>query len=354
MNMSKKTLITEAESEDAIPGSLPGTGAESDRHELATQVERGREMIDRCRSEISRVVVGQAGMVEGLFMGIIAGGHVLLEGVPGLAKTLAIKTVAEVIDAGFKRIQFTPDLLPADIVGTMVYRQQTGEFVARKGPVFSNIILADEVNRAPAKVQSALLEAMEERQVTIGDNTYPLAEPFFVLATQNPIEQEGTYPLPEAQLDRFMLKLRIGYPSPEDELAILRRMGNENAINLQRILFKPDIRRLRETALRIHMDEHIERYIVALVTASRERRRNSGNLARWIEWGASPRASLYLYRCAKVKALIEGRTHVLPEDVKYVAPAVLRHRLSLSYEAESEGLDADQVVSQLLASVPVP
>ncbi len=346
--MSKKTLTTEADSEE--PASL----AAIDIHELEPQVERGREMLERCRAEISRVIVGQHSLIDGIFMAMIAGGHVLLEGVPGLAKTLTIKSVAEVVDAGFKRIQFTPDLLPADIVGTMIYRQQTGEFLARKGPVFSNIILADEINRAPAKVQSALLEAMEERQVTIGDNTYPLAEPFFVMATQNPIEQEGTYPLPEAQLDRFMLKLTVGYPSPDEELQILRRMGTETTVNLQRIMFKPDIRRLRETASRVIMEESIERYIVALVAASRERKKHSGNLSRYIEWGASPRASIYLYRCAKIRALIEGRTHVLPEDVKYVAPAVLRHRINLSYEAESEGLTADQVVGQLLASVPVP
>jgi MoxR-like ATPase len=328
--------------------------SEAERQELAGQIERAREQIVRCRAEIARAVVGQESMVDGILMALIAGGHVLLEGVPGLAKTLTVKSVAEVIDAGFKRIQFTPDLLPADITGSMVYRQQTGEFLARKGPIFSNIILADEVNRAPAKVQAALLEAMEERQITIGDNTYPLAEPFFVLATQNPIEQEGTYPLPEAQLDRFMLKLAVGYPTPDEELQILRRMGDEAPVNLQRVLFKPDIRRLHETAMRIPMDQGIERYIVALVAASRERRKHSNNLSRFIEWGASPRASIYLYRCAKVKALFEGRGHVLPEDVKYVAPAVLRHRICLSYEAESEGLTPDHVVAQLLSGVPVP
>lgn len=328
--------------------------SESERKELDQQVERARETLQRSMDEIGRVIVGQRAMIEGLFMGVLAGGHVLLEGVPGLAKTLAIKSMAEVIDASYKRIQFTPDLLPADITGTMIYRQQTGEFIARKGPVFSNIILADEINRAPAKVQSALLEAMEERQVTIGDNTYPLAEPFFVLATQNPIEQEGTYALPEAQLDRFILKLTVGYPSPDEELNILRRMGDESTINLQRMLFKPDIRRLRDTAAKVTMDERIESYIVSLVAASREKKRHSGSLSRFIEWGASPRASIYLYRCAKVKALLEGRSFVVPEDVKYVAPAVLRHRINLSYEAESEGLNSDNVVDQLLAIVPVP
>ncbi len=327
---------------------------EWDRKELDSQVERARDLVRRSIEEISRSIVGQKQMIEGLFMGVLAGGHVLLEGVPGLAKTLAIKALAETIDASFKRIQFTPDLLPADIVGTMIYRQQTGEFVARKGPVFSNIILADEINRAPAKVQSALLEAMEEHQVTIGDNTYPLAEPFFVLATQNPIEQEGTYNLPEAQLDRFMLKLFISYPSPEEELQILRRMGNDVSINLQRQMFKPDIRRLKDIASRITMDERIESYIVALVTATREKKKYAGSLSRLIEWGASPRASLYLYRCSKVKALLEGRSFVVPEDVKAVAPSILRHRINLSYEAESEGLNSGDVVEQLLKNVAVP
>jgi len=327
---------------------------EWDRKELDTQIERARELIRRSMDEIGRALVGQKTMLEGLFMGLLAGGHVLLEGVPGLAKTLAIKSMAEVIDASYKRIQFTPDLLPADIIGTMIYRQQTGEFIARKGPVFSNIILADEINRAPAKVQSALLEAMEERQVTIGDNTYPLAEPFFVLATQNPIEQEGTYALPEAQMDRFMLKISVAYPSPEEELSILRRLGNEQPINLQRQLFKPDIRRLRDIAGKISMDERIEAYIVSLVSASREKKRHGGSISRFIEWGASPRASLNLYRCAKVKALLEGRSFVVPEDVKAVVPAVLRHRINLSYEAESEGLSSDDVIDQLLNLVPVP
>lgn len=325
-----------------------------EKKELDVQVQRASEQVKRSIEEVGRVLVGQKDMVEGLFLGILAGGHVLLEGVPGLAKTLAVKSVAEVIDASFKRIQFTPDLLPADIVGTMIYRQQTGEFVARKGPVFSNIILADEINRAPAKVQSALLEAMEEGQVTIGDNTYPLAEPFFVLATQNPIEQEGTYSLPEAQLDRFMLKLKVGYPSPEEELAIIRRMGDHAPVNLQRHLFKPDIRKIRETSARITIDEKIENYIVGIVAASRQRKKHGSGVSRFIEWGASPRASLYLYRLAKIKALLDNRLFVIPEDVKSVALPVLRHRINLSYEAESEGLDTETVVTELLATIPVP
>jgi len=327
---------------------------ERDFKELDAQIQRSAEQILRCREEVARVVVGQEAMIEGMFLAVIAGGHVLLEGVPGLAKTLAVKCVAEVIDAAFKRIQFTPDLLPADIVGTMMYRQQSSEFVARKGPIFSNIILADEINRAPAKVQSALLEAMEEHQVTIGDQTYPLPEPFFVLATQNPVEQEGTYSLPEAQLDRFMLKIKVQYPTPNEELAIVRRMGNEQAINLQRHLFKPDIRRLRDIAAKVSIDERIESYVVNIVSASRQRKKHGAGIARYIEWGASPRASLYLYRLAKVKALFDNRAFVIPEDVKAVALPVLRHRIHLSYEAESEGLDADTVVRDLLDTVPVP
>ncbi|MFP4483473.1 MAG: AAA family ATPase [Spirochaetaceae bacterium] len=327
---------------------------QAENQDFELEVKRASQMITRVRKEISKHVVGQEDMVEGLITGILAGGHVLLEGVPGLAKTLAIKAVSAVIDATFKRIQFTPDLLPADLVGTMVFRQQTGEFVPRKGPIFSNIVLADEINRAPAKVQSALLEAMEERQVTIGDSTYPLAEPFFVLATQNPIEHEGTYPLPEAQLDRFLMKLHVEYPNRDEELAILRRIGIPQEIPLTPVLFRPHIRRLRETAAKVVVDERIEEYIVSLVTASRERNRNVHTYSRYIEFGASPRATIYLYRSAKVRALIEGRHYVVPEDVKAIAPMVLRHRIILSYEAESDELTADDVVGFLLSAVPVP
>jgi MoxR-like ATPase len=322
--------------------------------ELNARIAGGAELLNSSRTEIGRVIVGQQKMVDGLLMGILAGGHVMVEGVPGLAKTLTIKTLSAVIDAGFKRIQFTPDLLPADLIGTMVYRQQTGDFVARKGPVFSNIILADEINRAPAKVQSALLEAMEERQVTIGEKTYPLAEPFFVLATQNPIEQEGTYPLPEAQLDRFILKLSIDYPTRDEELAILRRVGVPHAVDVKRVLSPQDITRLRDVAAAVVVDERVQEYIVSLVTASRERDRNLRSYARYIEYGASPRATIYLYRCAKIRAFFDGRSYVVPEDVKAVAPDVLRHRIILSYEAESEELTPDEVVSQLLSAVPVP
>ena len=326
----------------------------TDASELDARVQEGAALLKRCRDEIGRVVVGQQQMIDGLLMGMLAGGHVMVEGVPGLAKTLAIKTLAQVIDAGFKRIQFTPDLLPADLIGTMIYRQQTGEFVARKGPVFSNIILADEINRAPAKVQSALLEAMEERQVTIGETTFQLAAPFFVLATQNPIEQEGTYPLPEAQLDRFIIKLSIKYPTPEEELSILRRVGVPRAVAVNRVLTPADIERLRDIAAAVVVDERIEEYIVSLVTASRERNRNLNTYARYIEYGASPRATIYLYRCAKIHAFFDGRSYAVPEDVKAVAADVMRHRIILSYEAESEELSTDEVIHQILSAVAVP
>ncbi|AFG38567.1 AAA family ATPase [Spirochaeta africana] len=325
-----------------------------DTSQIDAQIARASELLQRAREEIGKQIVGQDAMIDGLLMGIIAGGHVLLEGVPGLAKTLTVRTLSEVIDAGFKRIQFTPDLLPADLIGTMVYRQQTGEFLPRKGPVFSNIVLADEVNRAPAKVQSALLEAMGEHQVTIGDNTYPLPDPFFVLATQNPIEQEGTYPLPEAQLDRFMLKLSVDYPSFEEEMRVLSLIGNEGDVQVKRVLFKQDIKRLRDLAHSIAVDERIQEYIVTLVQKTRETRRTVHGMSRYIEFGASPRGSLALLRCSRIHAMMNGRSFVVPEDVKAVALNVLRHRLVLSYEAESEELHVDEVLQHLLTAVPVP
>ncbi len=322
--------------------------------ELEERIKVSSEYIGLCRKEIAKRVVGQRGMIDGMLMALIAEGHVLLEGVPGLAKTLAVKTLAEVIDAGFKRLQFTPDLLPADLIGTMVYRQQTQEFVARKGPVFSNIILADEINRAPAKVQSALLEAMEERQVTIGENTYPLPDPFFVMATQNPIEQEGTYPLPEAQLDRFIMKLKVDYPSGEEELQILRQMGVSRPAEVKSVISADRLKELKKAAQDILVDERIEEYIVNIIVASRLRDDNFRSYSRFIDYGASTRATLFLYRCSKVKALFEGRTFVIPDDVKAVVYDVLRHRIVLSYEAESEELSSDDVIGQILKAVPVP
>jgi MoxR-like ATPase len=308
----------------------------------------------KCLEEIGKRVVGQRNVLEGMLMGILAGGHVLLEGVPGLAKTLTVKTIADVFNASFKRIQFTPDLLPADLTGTMVYRPQTGEFIPKKGPLFANIILADEINRAPAKVQSALLESMQEKQVTIGEQTFPLPRPFFVLATQNPIEQEGTYPLPEAQLDRFILKLSIHYPNFQEEVEIVKRIGIEKYIPVNKIMEQENIIILKKMIDSIKVDESIIEYIVALVSISREQERNKAPFVRYIEYGASPRASIYIYRCAKIHAFLNGRSFVIPEDIKAVAYPVLRHRIILNYEAESEGLSADNVISEILNFVNVP
>jgi MoxR-like ATPase len=325
-----------------------------ENRDLERKVNDAKKLLGDVKSEISKKIVGQDAMIDGLLMGIIAGGHVLVEGVPGLAKTLAVRTLSEALTIDFKRIQFTPDLLPADLTGTMIYRQQTGEFVARKGPVFTNIILADEINRAPAKVQAALLESMAEKQVTIGDNTYKLPDPFFVLATQNPIEQEGTYQLPEAQLDRFVMKLKINYPTAGEELEILKRMGSEKEININRVLNTITLGQIRKAAESITVDERIEKYIVSIVTASRANDQKHLSFARYIEYGASPRATIYLYRCARVRAMFEGRTFVLPEDVKAVAFDVLRHRIVLSYEAQAEELSTDDVIRDILAAVSVP
>ncbi len=323
-------------------------------NETEKQIEAAKQKIDAVVEEIQKTVVGQDAMIRGLLTGIIAGGHVLIEGVPGLAKTLAVKTLAETVDCGFRRIQFTPDLLPADIIGTMIYRQQTGEFSARRGPIFSNIVLADEVNRAPAKVQSALLEAMEERQVTLGDGTYPLPEPFFVLATQNPIEQDGTYPLPEAQTDRFLMKLKVGYPSAKEEMMILRRMGKREVRKVRKILTPQEIEKLRAAADAVLVDEKIEDYIVRLITATRETNAFEKEYVKYIEYGASPRATLALYRCAKVSALAEGRVFVIPDDIKAVVYDVLRHRIVPSYEADSEEKTSDDIITMVLKEVKVP
>lgn len=318
------------------------------------RIKASREQLNRCRAEIGRRVVGQQTMIDGMLTALIAGGHALIEGVPGLAKTLAVRTMAEVLDVRFKRIQFTPDLLPADLIGTMIYRQQTGEFVARKGPVFTNVVLADEINRAPAKVQSALLEAMQERQVTIGDTTFPLAKPFFVLATQNPIEQEGTYQLPEAQLDRFVMKILITYPDAKHEIEVLRRMGVEHEIPVEKILTPGLLDELSGAAEAVAVDERIEEYVIAVIGATRDKTKGKYLFAKHIEYGASTRAALALYRCAKVSALFDGRTYVLPDDVKAMAAPVLRHRITLSYEAESEELTPDDVIEQILGAIPVP
>jgi MoxR-like ATPase len=321
------------------------------------------DLAEACKKELARRIVGQAEMIEGLLMGLMAGGHILLEGVPGLAKTLAVKSLGDVTGLLFKRIQFTPDLLPADLTGTLIWEQGTGSFSVRRGPVFANLILADEINRAPAKVQSALLEAMEEHQVTIGERSYPLPDPFFVLATQNPIEHEGTYALPEAQLDRFLLKLLVRYPNPEEELLILERiLGNKAAPVpvLRTVLDTGTLARLRSAAEAVRIDEQVVRYIVAVVAATRPAGPRSlgakaaDGLYRYINFGASPRASIALCRCCRIRAFFEGRDFVEPGDVKSVAYPALRHRIVLSYEAEADGLDTDEVISRILSVVPVP
>ncbi|MCK6684775.1 MAG: MoxR family ATPase [Thermoanaerobaculia bacterium] len=310
-------------------------------------------------TEIRKVIVGQPVMVERLLIGLLADGHVLLEGVPGLAKTLAVKALARGLEAAFSRIQFTPDLLPADLIGTLVFNPKTQDFMVRQGPVFANIVLADEINRAPAKVQSALLEAMQERQVTIGDETMPLPEPFLVLATQNPIEQEGTYPLPEAQVDRFLMKLKIGYPTKAEERQILERMSETSdveATSLVRPVLAPaEIMALRQLVRKLYADERIKNYLVELVSASRDPRAYGlSDLGDFISYGASPRATLALLATARAHAFLQGRGYVVPEDVKAVAPDVLRHRVILSYEAEAENVASDQVVSRILERVEVP
>jgi len=305
--------------------------------------------------EVAKRVVGQEVMVERLLVGLLTGGHVLLEGVPGLAKTLAVRTVAECLRIAFSRIQFTPDLLPADVIGTMVFDQKTQEFYPKKGPLFSNLVLADEINRAPAKVQSALLEAMQEKQVTIGGETFFLGEPFLVLATQNPIEQEGTYPLPEAQLDRFMLKVRVGYPTRDAEKEIVARMASGRPIEVQRIAEADDILAARSAIAELFMDQKVVDYIVDVVRATREPHTiGLAELKPLIAFGASPRASIYLAQAARAHAYLRGRAYVVPEDVKAMALDVLRHRVLLTFEAEAEDMDADRVIARILEAVGVP
>jgi MoxR-like ATPase len=336
----------------------PGLSREAELSRAAELTREAGALCARVRSEMAKRIVGKDEIVRGILTGVIAGGHVLLEGVPGLAKTLAAKTFAEIAGLAFGRIQFTPDLLPADITGSLVYEQSDGRFVPRRGPVFANILLADEVNRAPAKVQSALLEAMEERQVTIGDSSLPLPEPFFVLATQNPIEHEGTYPLPEAQLDRFLIKVRATYPSAEEERLIVRRIGGEAPAAVERVLGVKEIAFLRHAALAVRVDDALADYAVRVVRATRPgsetRDAMARDIARWLEYGASPRASIHLFRCARASALMDGRSYVLPEDVKAMAPEVLRHRVVLSYEAEAEGVGADAVIARILGALSLP
>ena len=328
---------------------------ETDIRELNEKIQRESQFTDLIHLEMNKVIIGQKHMTERLMIGLLANGHILLEGVPGLAKTLAINSLANIIDAKFSRIQFTPDLLPADLIGTMIYSQKKEEFMIKKGPIFANFILADEINRSPAKVQSALLEAMQERQVTIGDTTYKLEEPFLVMATQNPIEQEGTYPLPEAQVDRFMLKVVINYPKKEEEKLILRQNITNTQSTTSTILKTADILKARELVREIYLDEKIENYITDIVFASRypDDYRLS-NFSGMIQYGASPRASINLALASKALAFLRKRGYVIPEDIRAVAHDVMRHRIGLTYEAEAENITSEDIINEILNSVEVP
>mgnify|MGYP003797722365 FL=1 len=328
-----------------------------DIKQIKEKIQQETPLIQQLQNEISKVIVGQKQLIDRLLIALFCNQHVLLEGVPGLAKTLAVTTLAKTIQATFRRIQFTPDLLPADLTGTLIYNPKTSEFTPRKGPIFANIILADEINRAPAKVQSALLEAMQERQITIGDQTYPLDNPFLVLATQNPLEQQGTYQLPEAQVDRFMLKVLITYPTKEQEKLILQQQSDSTfQPNIQPVVELQDILRLRDLANEIYIDEKIQEYIVDLVHASRnpEQYENLEHLQPLIQCGASPRASIFLAVAAKAHAFLQGRAYVTPQDIKSIAPEVLRHRVIPTYEAEAQEITSDQIVQQILNQVQVP
>ncbi len=321
--------------------------------------QKAKALIEACKAEVAKRVVGQDHVVDGIITALIVGGHVLLEGVPGLAKTLIVKTFSDISGFDFKRIQFTPDLLPADVSGTMIYEQANARFSVRKGPVFTNLLLADEINRAPAKVQSALLEAMAEKQVTIGENTYPLPDPFFVLATQNPIEQEGTYNLPEAELDRFLLKILLTYPTVEEEQLVVKTGGNPETINVNRILNDNALKACNYLLEKITCSDDLIRYIISIVAVTRPDKekthgKTASDILNYISFGASPRASIALYKCAKVQALFAGRSFVLPEDVKAAAPSVLRHRLVLSYEAAADGITVDDIIEKILSLMPIP
>ncbi|MEO5583356.1 MAG: AAA family ATPase [Saprospiraceae bacterium] len=327
-----------------------------DLQSITSRIQAESSFIDKIKEQIAHTIIGQDVMVERLIIGLLCKGHILLEGLPGLAKTLAIKSLAGAVNASFQRIQFTPDLLPADIIGTLIYNQGINDFQVRKGPIFANFVLADEINRAPAKVQSALLEAMQEKQVTIGKETYKLQEPFLVLATQNPIEQEGTYPLPEAQVDRFMLKVLIGYPSKDEERQIIRiNLGDEKLRAISPVVQPQEIINAREALNLIYMDEKIERYIIDIVFATRQPAEYKlEDLKNFIQYGASPRASINLALAAKAVAFINKRGFVIPDDVRYIARDVLRHRIGLTYEAEAENKNTDNIISEILSKVEVP
>lgn len=322
---------------------------------LNESIRRESQFVDQMFREVSKVIVGQREMVEGIIMGLLTGGHVLLEGVPGLAKTMTISSVAKAISLGFQRVQFTPDLLPTDLIGTMIFNPKTGDFAPKKGPVFTNIVLADEINRAPAKVQSALLEAMAEKQVTIGDTTYPLEKPFLVLATQNPLEQEGTYPLPEAQMDRFMFKIVVSYPKRSEEMEILNRMATDEQPTITTVIGKEELLRAKAVADQIYVDDKIKNYIVDIVMATRKPADvGLSKLQPLIQVGASPRATISLTRASKAHAFLRARGFVTAEDVKAVAYSVLRHRIILTYEAEAENFTTDAVVKEVLSQIEVP
>jgi MoxR-like ATPase len=318
-------------------------------------VQQESAFVDEVIGEVRKVIVGQSYMVERTLLALLTGGHILLEGVPGLAKTLTVNTISKTISTQFQRLQFTPDLLPADLIGTLIYSQHTGEFSVKKGPIFSNLVLADEINRAPAKVQAALLEAMQERQVTIGDTTYPLEEPFVVMATQNPIDQEGTYPLPEAQIDRFMLMVRVGYPSRAEELEIMERMSTGKRAEVNPVISPEQILQARTVVEQVYMDDKIKEYIVDLVLATREPEKYGLNdLKHYMDHGASPRASIYLNRAARGHAFLKHRGYVIPEDIKNVGQDILRHRINLSYEAEADEVSVEDVIQRIFEGVEVP
>ncbi len=326
-----------------------------DVKQIGDLVQKKSEFVRTLFAELDKVIVGQRYMLERMLIGLLANGHILIEGVPGLAKTMAVTILSKAIDASFRRLQFTPDLLPADLIGTQIYRQSDGEFYTRKGPIFANIILADEINRAPAKVQSALLEAMQERQVSIGEETFPVPNPFLVLATQNPIEQEGTYPLPEAQLDRFMLKLKIDYPNKSEEREILDRMAvTDKKFDVQAVIKPEDISAVRAVVDEIYIDEKIKDYIVDVVCATREPKKYGIDLGNFINYGASPRATIYLAIAAKAHAFIQQRGYVTPQDVKSVGMDVLRHRVIVSYEAEAEEKASEDIIKTIFDNIEVP
>ncbi len=327
---------------------------DQDIRQIQAEVERSFDFVLRLKAEIGKVIVGQEYLVDRMIMALLADGHILVEGVPGLAKTMAIKTLCQAIQADFRRLQFTPDLLPADLIGTMIYSQNDGKFTVKKGPIFANMILADEINRAPAKVQSALLEAMQERQVTIAETTHALPKPFLVMATQNPIEQEGTYPLPEAQVDRFMFKLRVTYPSKAEELEILNRMTVGTTFETKPVITPADIVRSREVLNRIYVDDKVKEYIVNIVFATRNPEAFNLNLKGLIEYGASPRATINLTLASKAHAYMKGRGYITPDDVKSIGMEVLRHRVIVTYEAEAEEVDSEAIITKIFNEVEVP